>query len=368
MLRPALFVLFTVLLVILAGSALAEDIAIPDLGRRGDLPDGLTAMFSSHLRQAVGRTGLSVDSAELVTEGIAGSLDPFYTALAGRLLGTRYAVSGEIVEGVDGRGRFTVNLLVVDTEDDRQSDVVTRPLQLRDAAATAEELAAEILAFTDIARSLPAGDAGLFVSSEPAGADVYVNGLLVGRTGSLHLLELLPGRYGIELRKDGYLPITRVEELRAGSTAFPHFRLTELRGGSAHVVSSPPAEVFHGGESLGFTPVTVPLPAGQQELLLRRDGFRDALVPVDVRNNRVTRVAMVLQAVREPLVYWNAGPGLRVEINDAVQNGTAAAGLRPGRVTFTVWQDGRRRDYTMVLPLTGVFELDTSLGALIPLD
>lgn len=368
MLRLVLSVLLTLLILAAAGPALAADIAIPELGRRGELPEGLTAMFTSHLRQAVTRTGLGVDSAELVTEGIAGSLDPFYTALAGRLLDTRYAVSGEIVGVAGESGRFTVNLLVVDTEDDRQSDVITRPLLLRSAADTAAELATEIISFADMVRSLPAGDAGLFISSEPPGAEVYINGLPVGRTGALHLLELEPGRYSIELRLDGHLPVTRVEELRSGATAFPHFRLTEVRGGSAHVISFPPAEVFHGDRSLGHTPVTVPLPAGQQELLLRRDGFRDLTVPVDVRNNRVTRVTMTLQAVREPLVYWETGPATRVSVDDRLQRGSAATDLRPGRVTFTVWEDGRRRDYTMVLPLTGIFRLDTELGALVPLD
>src|SRR5690625_1801249 len=368
MFRPVLSVLLALLLVALAGPALAEDIAIPDLGRRGELPEGIASMFTSHLRRAVARSGLSVDSAELVTEGIAGSLDPFYTALAGRLLDTRYAVSGEIVESADDTGRFSINLLVVDTRDDRQSDVITRPLQLQDAAGTAAELAAEIVAFTDMVEALPTRDAGLFISSEPTGAEVYIDSRLVGHTGSLNLLELEPGRYRIELRKEGHMPASRVEELRSGSTAFPHFRLTELRGGSAHVVSSPSAEVFHGEERLGSTPLTVPLPAGQQELLLVREGFRDLPVSVDVRNNRVSRVTLSLQAEREPLVFWDPQPGTRVSIDDRLQDGSSAAGLRPGRVTFTVWEDGKRRDYTMVLPLTGVFRFDPALGALIPVD
>lgn len=365
--RPVLFILFLFTFGWLGSTALA-DIAIPDLGRRGELPEGLTLTFSAQLRQAVSQTGLSVNPAELVTEGIAGSLDPFYTALAARLLGTRYAVSGEIAETSGAEHGFTVHLLLVDTEQDRHSDLISRPLPLQDLSSVARDLAREIVRFSDLmSASLPAGDAGLFISSDPGGATVLINGLEVGQTGELNLLELAPGRYSIELRLPGHLPVSRVEELRSGSTAFPHFRLTELRGGSAQVSSQPPAELFHDGESYGLTPVNVPLPAGRQELLLRRDGFRDTILSADIMNNRVTRLAVELDAVREPLVYWAPEEGVRVLVDGETQTGLAATSLRPGRVTFTVVRSGLSMDYTVVLPLTGVFRLDTASGTLEPL-
>ncbi len=359
--------LLTLLLAVFAAPVRAQQIAIPDFGRRGDLPEGLTATFSAQLRQEVLRTGLGVDSAGLVTEGIAGSLDPFYTTLAGRLLGTRYALSGEIVDTPGSESRFTVNVLIVDTLDERHSDVISRSLHLQDMVAVARELAHEIVAFTDLTQTLPTGDSGLFISSEPSGATIYINGLMVGRTGELNLLELAPGRYSIELRLDGYLPATRVEELRSGGTNFPHFRLSELRGGSAQVESQPVAEVFFAGESLGFTPLTVALPAGSQTLVLTREGFRDLEVQVEVRHNRVTRLDVDLDAVREPLVFWEPADSVRVAVDGVLQTGSAALELRPGRVTFTIWRAGTSQDYTMVLPLTGVFRLDTDLGALVPL-
>lgn len=263
---------------------------------------------------------------------------------------------------------FTVSLLLVDAEQDRHSDLISRPLPLQELTAVARELAREIVSFSDLmSASLPAGDAGLFISSEPGGATVLINGVEVGRTGELDLLELTPGRYSIELRLQGHLPASRVEELRSGSTVFPHFRLTEIRGGSAQVSSQPPAELFFNGESFGVTPVNVPLPAGRQELVLRREGFRDTTVTADIMNNRVTRLAAELDAVREPLVYWDGEEGVRVLVDGEEQSGLAATSLRPGRVTFTIVRSGLRMDYTVVLPLTGVFRLDTATGTLLPL-
>lgn len=366
--RPALLALLTLMFACIASAVLANDIAIPDLGRRGDVPEGMTVTFSNYLRQEVARAGLSVDPAELVTEGIAGSLDPFYTTLAARLLGTRYAISGEIIDATGSENRFTVNLMIVDTLQERQSDQISQSLDMQDMNGVARDLAREIVSFTDLSQSLPAGDAGLFISSEPAGASVYIGGLLMGRTGDLNLLELMPGRYTIELRLDGYLPVTRVEELRSGATNFPHFQLTEIVGGSAQVMSGPEADVYHHGEYLGRTPLNVALPAGVQQLELRREGFRDDGVSIDVRNNRVTRVSVDLQPLREPLVYWDELAAGRVLIDGVLQTGTAATNLRPGRVTFTIQTESMTRDLTMVLPLTGAFRLDTELGALIPLN
>lgn len=367
MFRPFLLALFTLLSACFSGWALADDVAIPDLGRRGDLPEGLTRTFSNVLRQEVSRTGLGVDPAELVTEGIAGSLDPFYTTLAARLLGTRYAVSGEIADGTGADNSLTINLIIVDTVQERQSDLISRSLNVQDLNSVARDLATDILAFTDLSQSLPSGDAGLFISSEPAGAAVYIGGLLMGHTGDLHMLELAAGRYTIELRLDGYLPVTRVEELRSGSTSFPHFRLTEIIGGSAQVNSEPVADVYHQGELLGRTPLNAALPAGMQQLTLVREGFRDIIITVDVRNNRVARVTADLQPVREPLVFWESEPGMNVVIDGQLQAGSAATDLRPGRTTFSIRRGSVTRDLTMVLPLTGAFRLDTELGALIPL-
>jgi len=365
MYRPALLLLLVVTMASLSGVVRAE-VAIPEFGRRGELPEGLTSTFSTQLRQAVSQLGLQVDPAELVTEGIAGSLDPFYTSLAARLLGTRYAVSGEVAESATSGSRFTVNMLIVDTATDRHSDLISHSLSLQDLSSVAAELAQEILAFTDQAAALPAGDAGLFISSEPAGATVFVNGRQVGRTGELDLLQLVPGRYQIEVRLEGHLPVSRVEELRPGSTSFPHFRLTEIRGGSAQVSSRPAAEVLSGGESFGMTPLSIPLPAGRQQLVLRRDGFRDSVVTVDILNNRVTRTAVDLVAVREPLVFWDEEDGVSILVDGEPQTGLAATSLRPGRVTFTVRRSGLSMDHTVVLPLTGVFRLDTRAGTLVP--
>lgn len=355
------------LLSVLLACQAAAQVAIPELGSRGGVPAGLTSTFTAQLRRAVASAGLAVSEAELVTQGIAGSLDPELAMLIAWMEGTRYAVSGEISVAPGAGQPFSVALLVVDERDGRASDLISRHFSLESLALVTRELAAEIAAFTDRTAALPAGDAGLFVSSDPSGAEVYLNGLLVGITGELGLLDLAPGRYSLELRLDGYMPATRSLELRQGVPSFPHLTLTAVSGGSVQLGSVPRAEVLAAGVSLGFTPLMIPAHAGVLQLTLVREGFRSQEISVIVRNNRVSRSQVMLQPEREPLVFWTPADGVSVSINGEPFSGAAATSLRPGRVEIAVTDSAGTREYTAVLPLTGAFELDLQTGALVPL-
>jgi hypothetical protein len=358
--------LLPLLMLIGLNHALA-DIAVPTFGARGDVPSGLTVTFGEQLRRSLTLAGLQVSPAELITAGIAGSLDPLYTELIAELDGTRYAVSGEIsVIGGQRQAPFVVNLLIVDVEQHRQSDVISRPFALDGLRSVTNELASLIMAFTDRSVALPAGNAGLFVTSEPGDAEVFLNGLLIGRTSQLDLLQLAAGRYRIELRKEGYLPEVRVEELRAESTRFVHASLTAISGGSILITSSPRAEVFLGDEAAGFTPVTLSARSGLQQVRLERQGFRSQTVPVLVLNNRISRLSVSLAAEREPLIYWEPRSGERVFLNGLLERGTVARPLRPGRLDIQVRSPEGQRNFAVVVPLTGAYQLDLDTGELLP--
>jgi hypothetical protein len=362
-----LFSRFLPLLILACLNQALADISVPVFGSRGDVPSGLTVTFSEQLRRALKLAGLQVSPAELITAGIAGSLDPLYTELIAELGGTRYAVSGEIAVASGHRqGPFVVNLLIIDLEQHRHSDVISRPFAFDGLRSVAGELAGVIMAFTDQSAVLPAGSAGLFLSSEPGDAEVYLNGLLIGRTSQLEALQLQAGRYRIELRKDGFLPEMRVEELRNDSTKFVHVPLTAITGGSIQITSSPRAEVFLGDTSMGFTPITVPARSGMQQVRLERPGFRPQTVPVLVRNNRVNRLDVRLAAEREPMIFWQAEAGDRVFLNGLLQREGLARALRPGRLDVEVRRAGEQRSFSILVPLTGAYELNLNSGELQP--
>ncbi|MEX2536523.1 MAG: PEGA domain-containing protein [Trueperaceae bacterium] len=365
------------LLIFLCAGAAVAQIAIPTLGSRGEVPMERSAAFadlidsfSEELRSAVSAAGLEVSFAELITPGIAGSLDPEYTKLIADLYDMRFAISGEIALVVDERAQspYVVNMIVVDTQQNRATDLISRPLAAEDLRLTAVALARVIVRFSEQALALPAGDAGLFVSSQPGEAEVYLDGVRIGATPALDVVMLAPGRYQLEIRKEGFLPELRTVELRSQATTFEHVPLAAIVGGSIQVVSSPAAEVFLSGESRGFTPTFIPAPPGVQSVRLERDGFEPAIASVPVRNYRVSRLDLQLEPAQEPLLYWEVDREFLVLIEGVIQPGGYARSARPGLLEVEVRRGRERQLHQVVLPARGAFELDLETGQVQPLE
>jgi hypothetical protein len=364
------------LLLCLSASAATAQVAIPTLGSRGQLPPGQNAeferlidTFTAALRSAVSAMGLPVSNADLITPGIAGSLDPEYARLIAELDGVRYAVSGEIAVVTDTRaqGPFVVNMIVVDAEQDRATDLISRPLSEEELGTTASYLAGVIRRFTEQALALPTGDAGLFVSSQPGEADVYLDGVRIGETPALDVVMLAPGRYQLELRKEGFLPEVRTVELRSQSTTLENVHLAPINGGSILVESTPSAEVFLGGVSQGSTPLFIPAPPGAPTVRLEREGFRTAIVSVPVRNYRTSRVDLQLEPGRDPLLFWDVDRQYTVIIDGIIQPGAFSQTARPGPIEVEIRRGRESRSYRLVLPEHGAYELQLDTGELVPL-
>lgn len=350
-----------------AAPARAEGIAVPDLPARGVAEVDVAGRFVDALRTALAARGFRVSAAPLITAGIAGSLDADFAVLIAQLEGTRFAVSGEVVvrDAVDGP--YAVDLVVVDAFEDRASDLLSRSFGLATLDAVADEVAGVVAGFAAAGPPLPVGDASLFVSSEPRGAEVRVDGATVGRTGALDLLGLAPGRYEIELRLDGYLPEVRALDLRGGDTRFLHVELTPITGGSLQVVSVPGAHVRVDGEDVGRTPVTIDAAPGDRLVEVWRPGFEPRQASVTVRTFRVTRVAFELPALGDPLVVWSLDAPVRVLIDGQIQPEGYALPA-PGLRTFEVVADGAVRRWLRAVPDEGAFVLDLGNGELRPLE
>ncbi|HKI56876.1 MAG TPA: PEGA domain-containing protein [Trueperaceae bacterium] len=364
---PALLAALLALLLAAAPAAAAQ-ISVPTFGTRGGVPAEVVSGFMPVLRQAVAAaTGLKVTSGELVTPGIAGSLEPEFARLIAELDNARYAVSGEIARNAAAGGEpYTVNLIVVDAGSKRNTDLISRPLQPDAMADTARALAAAVAAFTGAAESLPKGNAGLFVSSEPGHAEVSLDGVSVGRTSDLDVLMLKPGRYDLEVRKEGFLPESRSVDVRADDTSFVHVILTAISGGSVQLSATPPARVYLDGAREGRTPLTLPALPGSHTVKLLRDGFLPESFSVLVRNYRVTRVAVSLHPIGDPLVFWAEDRTDLVLVDGVLQKGGYADGLTPGLHTFELKGPAGDRTFMRAVPDHGLYRLDLKTGELVP--
>ncbi|HEX7001409.1 MAG TPA: PEGA domain-containing protein [Trueperaceae bacterium] len=357
------------LIALLVSSALAQ-VSVPTFGVRGVVPDEVLASFMTTFRSAVGAaTGLEVKNGERITSGIAGSLDPELSMLIAEVDSARYAVSGEVAR-IDEAGppAYVVNLIVVDAQYRRATDVITTPLDVANPATAAADLAALVAEFTTAQLELPAGDAGLFVSSEPGDAQVFVDGVAIGHTGQLDVAMLRPGRYQVEVRKEGFLPEVRMVELRAGDTSFLPVVLTPISGGSVQVTTYPAARVWLDGEPAGVSPATLPALPGIHTITLERDGFEPETHYANVRNYRVTRVETTLTPAAPLVVFWDEQREVLVYVDGRLQPGGFAPGIEPGLREFELVRGTDVRRYLRAVPDTGAYRLDLLTGDLVPLE
>jgi hypothetical protein len=358
-----------VLLALWVAVPVYAQISVPTFGTRGGVPEALVESFMPGFRLAVAdATGLEVRSGELITAGIAGSLEPEFALLIAELDNARFAISGEIARIAAAGGEpYAVNLIVVDAERSRATDLISQPLDPNAIGQAVTDLAAAVAAFTSAVVDLERGSAGLFVSSEPGDAQVFVEGVALGRTSRLDVAMLAPGRYQLEVRKEGFLPEVRMVDLRADDTAFVHVILTAISGGSIQISATPRAAVYLDGIGVGATPVTVPALPGTHRVTLERDGFLPETVDVLVRNYRVSRVETTLVPAAEPLVFWDERREVLVFVDGVFQPGAYAENLQPGLRTFELRSGGERRSYLRAVPTDGAYRLDLETGELVPL-
>lgn len=118
---------------------------------------------------------------------------------------------------------------------------------------------------------------GIFISTQPPGADVFING--AKQSGQTPVtLPLAPGQYNLVLRMQGYEPYSGSIQVKDIQTPL-HVELTERS--TTHVawaqVNSNPkgAEIIVDGNSTGeFTPARIQVPTGLHTVTLKLNGYQ----------------------------------------------------------------------------------------------
>jgi hypothetical protein len=139
---------------------------------------------------------------------------------------------------------------------------------------------------------------GIFISSKPPGADVFING--AKQSGQTPVtLPLAPGQYNLVLRLPGY-------EAYAGGIQVKENIQTQLdvtlnEKSTTHVawaqVNSDPkgAEIIVDGTSTGqFTPARVQMPAGLHNVTLRLNGYQQGKTTVQVSEGGTVPIELSL--------------------------------------------------------------------------
>jgi hypothetical protein len=151
---------------------------------------------------------------------------------------------------------------------------------------------------------LPLGEAGaLEVSTDPAGAEVFVDGVSRG-VSPVTIDQLEPGSHYVEARSIGTLPMQKIVNVAPGSVERVALRLQaepSARKGELVVrTAKPGARVFVNGKELGTTPMRQALLIGPHVVTVRREGSQEHMTTVEVRADRATTLDLTLEPSEEP--------------------------------------------------------------------
>ena len=139
---------------------------------------------------------------------------------------------------------------------------------------------------------------GIFIATQPPGADVFINGAKQsGQTPVV--LPLAPGQYNLVLRLPGYEPHSSSIQVKDIQTQL-NIELTErsaARVAWAQVSSNPKgAEIIVDGNSTAqFTPARVQIPTGLHTVTLKLNGYQFAKRTVQASEGGTVTVDQTLQ-------------------------------------------------------------------------
>jgi hypothetical protein len=178
--------------------------------------------------------------------------------------------------------------------------------------------------------------------------------------------NLSPSRYSLEVQKDGYQSVQTALQVKSGDAQDQKIKLESLAKGIFISTQPPGADVFiNGAKQSGQTPVTLPLAAGQYNLVLRLQGYQPYAGPIQVKDNIQTQLNVPLSPKSATRIAWaqvNSVPKGAEIILDGVSTGQ----FTPARVQVPTGM------HTVTLRLNGFQQakrtFQTSEGGTVPID
>ena len=185
---------------------------------------------------------------------------------------------------------------------------------------------------------LRAGLGGINIKTDVAGATAVLRGPhgreLEQCQTPCSFINLFPAQYSLEIRKDGYRPVQTALQVKFGAMVEQKISLEATAMGLFVNTKPDGADVFiNGAKQSGETPVSLPLAAGDYNLVLRKDGFEPYVGHVQVKSDVQTQLDVELTA-KSVHVAWvmarSEPPGASVLVD-----GVATGQSTPARVQMT---------------------------------
>ncbi|MDD1719887.1 MAG: PEGA domain-containing protein [Methanoregulaceae archaeon] len=144
---------------------------------------------------------------------------------------------------------------------------------------------------------------GIFVRSDPRGADLYIDGLFLGTTDQT-VGGLAPGPHSVKMKTAGYLEWTETVVVESGRIAKVTAKLIQERSastGDIRVTSSPPgSSVYVDGNYMGVIPPDetldiTDLNPGSYLIVFRKSGYIDYSTTTAIEAGKVVQIDATLR-------------------------------------------------------------------------
>ena len=211
------------------------------------------------------------------------------------------------------------------------------------------------------------GKGSLSVTSDPAGANVYVNGIEQG-TAPVKLPGLVPGEYVVELSRKGYDRAYKSVALLEKQELAVDLQMRQTTG--LLLVDSVPqgVDVVIGGISKGSTPLPITdLPLGSYTLEFQSPTHLPRTLSVELADRKPVHVVAELVSNTARLVVTSEPPGAEIRINGIAVGVTPATieDVISGESDIKIW----KRGYTpftkrVTLEATRAYRFNPELEAL----
>jgi hypothetical protein len=178
--------------------------------------------------------------------------------------------------------------------------------------------------------------------------------------------NLNPARYSLDVQKEGYQSVQTALQVKSGDAQDQKINLESLAKG-IFISSQPPgADVFiNGAKQSGQTPVTLPLAAGQYNLVLRLQGYEPYAGGIQVKDNIQTQLNVPLNAKSASRVAWAQVNSIPTGA-EIIVDGTSTGQFTPARVQVPTGV------HTIMLQLDGFQpakrKFQVSEGGTVPID
>ncbi len=182
-------------------------------------------------------------------------------------------------------------------------EVGKTPLELTDLAPGRHELEVRLSGYQTYYGNftITARYSSLLVTSDPVGADIYLNGVFKGKTteNGLTIPRLTFGQYSVSARLPGYREASKTVNLQNPATLEISFKL-EPASGFLRVLTEPEgATVYINEQKLGVTPLFAELSPNRYSLLISKKDYIDWTNYVQISPNETTYVRENLLPVRK---------------------------------------------------------------------